>query len=141
MPLFFTIPFLLFAQTPEFNSENKMTDEQRSVLQAKTMKLKLDLTDVQETQLQTVLLEHFQSRPKRPENPRQLSQDARYTLRMKQLEHAESLQKNLKKILTETQYKSFREKQKDNRMAALRRGRIKAAHRARHGRPMPHRRH
>lgn len=135
MPLFLTVPFILFAQAPRFSPDDKLTDEQRSVLQAKTMKLQLDLTDAQEQQLQTVFFDHFQSKPKRPQNPRALSQDARYTLRMEQLTHMESLQENLKKVLSESQYTAFREKQKDTRMA------IKKRLANREHRPMRHRRY
>ena len=117
--LLLLLPLSLIAQEDATIIKEKMTPKQHSILQAKEMRLKLDLTKVQEERIQNVLEEHLKVRPKRPKNREQLSSEEKFKMRLAHLEHLESFQENLKAILTSAQYEMWKKRQRKSQMAKL----------------------
>ena len=60
-------PIAMMAQ-PQHQKHQKMNPEQRAVLQAKTLRLHLDLTSAQEEKVKTLLVEQMEAKKSHREN-------------------------------------------------------------------------
>ena len=115
--LLLLLPLSIIAQERHPEPEERMTPEQASILKAKEMRLKMELNDLQEISIQKAFEKHLKGRPSRPKNLKLLSTDEKFELRLAHLEHMQSLQDNLKVILTPKQYEAWKKSQKKFRFA------------------------
>ena len=110
--LLLVLPLSIIAQDRHPEPEERMTPKQASILQAKEMRLKMELNDLQEISIQKAFEKHLKGRPSRPKNLKLLSNDEKFELRLAHLEHMQLLQDNLKVILTPEQYEAWKKSQK-----------------------------
>lgn len=127
---------LSFGQQPrmearnQMNQEQQMTPDQRAQLQLKRMTLSLNLTDKQQKQIYPLLLQSIEKRDKKMaeikakrEKGEKLSADERFELQNDRLENQIAMQKDLEKILTPEQMKTYLANQKEMKERAGERNR------------------
>jgi len=127
---------LSFGQRPrmearnQMNQEQQMTPEQRAQLQLKRMTLSLNLTDKQQKQIYPLLLQNIEKRNKKMAEIRvkrdkgeKLTADERFELQNDRLDNQIAMRKDLEKILTPEQMKTFDANQKDMRRGTKERNR------------------
>lgn len=127
---------LSFGQQPrmearnQMNQEQQMTPDQRAQLQLKRMTLSLNLTDKQQKQIYPLLLQSIEKRDKKMaeikakrEKGEKLSADERFELQNDRLDNQIAMQKDLEKILTPEQMKTYEANQKEMKERAGERNR------------------
>lgn len=130
LTLLLVLPLSLMAQAPH-QKEEKMTTEQQAVLRAKTLRLHLDLTDAQETQLKKVFQSQMESikAHRKKAMAERLSQ---YDRKLHFLDSQLALKEQLKSILTKDQYEKWSRAQGKKRPIAMQnRRRMKGDHKGR----------
>lgn len=117
LTLLLVLPLSLMAQAPH-QKEEKMTTEQQAVLRAKTLRLHLDLTDAQETQLKKVFQSQMESikAHRKKAMAERLSQ---YDRKLHFLDNQLALKEQLKSILTKDQYEKWSRVQGKKRSIAM----------------------
>ena len=130
LTLLLVLPLSLMGQAPH-QKEEKMTTEQQAVLRAKTLRLHLDLTDAQETQLKKV----FQSQMESIKAHRKKAMAGRlsqYDRKLHFLDSQLALKEQLKSILTKDQYEKWSRAQGKKRSIAMQnRGGMRGDHKGR----------
>lgn len=103
-------------------NQEKLSQEQRTELRTKQMQLALDLSENQAKQVAQILKKY--PRPARSQKKDELSTDERYEMHLKNLDQQIALQKEMKNVLNEQQYESWKKMQhpKKGRMAHQGRG-------------------
>ncbi len=91
--------------------KEKISPEKRAEIQSKKLTLALDLSEQQQSKVETVLLEHFKEGKEKMEaqkKPRkELTQDERHQLLNEKLDAQIALKAEMKSILNETQYSKY----------------------------------
>lgn len=127
LTLLLVLPLRLMAQAPH-QKEEKMTTEQQAVLRAKTLRLHLDLTDAQETQLKKVFQSQMES-IKAHHKKAMAGRLSQYDRKLHFLDSQLALKEQLKSILTKDQYEKWsRAKGKKRPIAMQNRRRMKGDH-------------
>lgn len=116
LTILFAFAFSILA-TAQQQKPEKLTLSQRATLQAKKMQLALDLTDKQTNKLVNI----FKSNPKpRSKNKSDIhASETNYQKQLNRLNQQLLIQKEIKSILTDTQYETWKKNQfwRRNRMA------------------------
>jgi periplasmic protein CpxP/Spy len=109
----------------QMNQEQQMSPEQRAQLQMKRMTLSLNLTDKQQKEIYPLLLQNIEKRDKKMAEIRakrdkgeKLTADERFELQNDRLDNQIAMRKDLEKILTPEQMKTFDSNQKEMRNTA-----------------------
>ena len=97
-------PIAMMAQ-PQHQKHQKMNPEQRTVLQAKTLRLHLDLTSAQEEKVKTLLVEQMEAKKSHRENAKAENLSG-YERKLHQLDQKLAFKAAMKNILTEAQYEN-----------------------------------
>lgn len=98
-------PMAMMAQ-PQHQKHQKMNPEQRAVLQAKTLRLHLDLTSAQEEKVKTLLVEQMEAKKSHRENAKAENLSG-YERKLHQLDQKLAFKAAMKNILTEAQYENW----------------------------------
>ena len=98
-------PIAMMAQ-PQHQKYQKMNPEQRAVLQAKTLRLHLDLTSAQEEKVKTLLVEQMEDKKSHRENAKAENLSG-YERKLHQLDQKLAFKAAMKNILTEAQYENW----------------------------------
>jgi len=95
----------------------KMNPEQRAVLQAKTLRLHMDLTSAQEEKVKTLLVGQMEAKKSHRENAKAENLSG-YERKLHQLDQKLAFKAAMKNILTEAQYENWNQIQtRKKRMA------------------------
>ena len=100
------LPLGLLAQTPKKEAPKPLTPEQQATLQAKKMRLHLDLNATQEEKIKASLTEHFTAVKQQRKVLRE-KQASRYDRQLAQLDAQLEMQEKMKDF-TETLEKGFK---------------------------------
>lgn len=96
----------------------KMNPEQRAVLQAKTLRLHLDLTSAQEEKVKTLLVEQMEAKKSHRENAKAENLSG-YERKLHQLDQKLAFKAAMKNILTEAQYENWNQIQTHKKRMAF----------------------
>ena len=103
---------------PQHQKHQKMNPEQRAVLQAKTLRLHLDLTSVQEEKVKTLLVEQMEAKKSHRENAKAENLSG-YERKLHQLDQKLAFKAAMKNILTEAQYENWNQIQTHKKRMAF----------------------
>jgi periplasmic protein CpxP/Spy len=106
--LFILFPVAMLAQQNHHQAMEKFTPQQKAILRAKEIRLQLDLTEEQETQVVAFIEQTIEKQAYKIKAPQDLTQKERYELRLTQLETRLQLQEKMKTILNEEQYATWK---------------------------------
>ena len=109
-------PMAMMAE-PQHQKHQKMNPEQRAVLQAKTLRLHLDLTSTQEEKVKTLLVEQMETKKSHRENAKAESLSG-YERKLHQLDQKLAFKAAMKNILTEAQYENWNQIQTHKKRVA-----------------------
>ena len=112
-------PIAMMAQ-PQHQKHQKMNPEQRAVLQAKTLRLHLDLTSAQEEKVKTLLVEQMEAKKSHRENAKAENLSG-YERKLHQLDQKLAFKAAMKNILTEAQYENWNQIQTHKKRMAFHR--------------------
>ncbi|MDG1969221.1 MAG: hypothetical protein P8I30_07360 [Flavobacteriaceae bacterium] len=112
-------PMAMMAQ-PQHQKHQKMNPEQRAVLQAKTLRLHLDLTSAQEEKVKTLLVEQMEAKKSHRENAKAENLSG-YERKLYQLDQKLAFKAAMKNILTEAQYENWNQIQAHKKRMAFHR--------------------
>ena len=112
-------PIAMMAQ-PQHQKHQKMNPEQRAVLQAKTLRLHLDLTSAQEEKVKTLLVEQMEAKKSHRENAKAENLSG-YERKLYQLDQKLAFKAAMKNILTEAQYENWNQIQAHKKRMAFHR--------------------
>jgi hypothetical protein len=112
-------PIAMMAQ-PQHQKYQKMNPEQRAVLQAKTLRLHLDLTSAQEEKVKTLLVEQMEDKKSHRENAKAENLSG-YERKLHQLDQKLAFKAAMKNILTEAQYENWNQIQAHKKRMAFHR--------------------
>ena len=112
-------PIAMMAQ-PQHQKYQKMNPEQRAVLQAKTLRLHLDLTSAQEEKVKTLLVEQMEDKKSHRENAKAQNLSG-YERKLHQLDQKLAFKAAMKNILTEAQYENWNQIQTHKKRMAFHR--------------------
>ena len=99
-------PMAFYAQSPRPAQEENIRED--TELQTKRLTLALHLSDTQSTQVAALLENQKEERPKRPENLRHLSSEAREKWMSDRLDAQIAFQREMETILSPDQFSQFR---------------------------------
>ena len=99
--------------------KENFTPEQKAELRAKKLTLALDLNQSQQQKVKDLFLEMDKTKPKRPENWKEMTDAQKFEAKNAMLDHRIAMKKEMKNILTEEQMvkweKSHQHKRNDFR--------------------------
>ena len=101
------LPLMTIAQHREHRE--KLTVEQRATLHAKKMQLALELSEAQTDRLIEIYKKN--QRPERPKKKENSSSEDRYEMHLKQIDHQIAIQNELKIVLDEAQFATWKKMQ------------------------------
>jgi protein CpxP len=107
-------------EQPQHQKYQKMNPEQRAVLQAKTLRLHLDLTSAQEEKVKTLLVEQMEDKKSHRENAKAQNLSG-YERKLHQLDQKLAFKAAMKNILTEAQYENWNQIQTHKKRMAFHR--------------------
>ncbi len=102
------LPLGLLAQTPKKEAPKPLTPEQQATLQAKKMRLHLDLNATQEEKIKASLTEHFTAVKQQRKVLRE-KQASRYDRQLAQLDAQLEMQEKMKAVLNQKQYDRWKQ--------------------------------
>ena len=102
------LPLGLLAQTPKKEAPKPLTPEQQATLQAKKMRLHLDLNATQEEKIKASLTEHFNAVKQQRKILRE-KQASRYDRQLAQLDAQLEMQEKMKAVLNQKQYDRWKQ--------------------------------
>lgn len=101
------LPLIASAQRMEHNQpREKLTAEQRATLHAKKMQLALALSESQTERLIEIFKKN--QRPERPKKKEDITSEERYEMHLKQIDHQIAIQKEVKEVLNENQFATWK---------------------------------
>ena len=101
------LPLIASAQRMEYNQpREKLPAEQRATLHAKKMQLALALSESQTERLIEIFKKN--QRPERPKKKEDITSEERYEMHLKQIDHQIAIQKEVKKVLNENQFATWK---------------------------------
>lgn len=112
-------PMAMMAQ-PQNQKHQKINPEQRAVLQAKTLRLHLDLTSAQEEKVKTLLVEQMEAKKSHRENAKAENLSG-YERKLHQLDQKLAFKAAMKNILTGAQYENWNQIQAHKKRMAFHR--------------------
>ncbi len=113
-----TLPLTLLAQPPMHAKQEKMNPEQLAILQAKKMRLQLDLTDAQEEKVKASLEGQMEAIKAHREKVKS-EKLSEYDRKLHFLEMQAAMQEQLKSILDTDQYEKWQKSRGKNRRMAF----------------------
>ena len=112
------LPLGLLAQTPKKEAPKPLTPEQQATLQAKKMRLHLDLNATQEEKIKASLTEYFTSVKQQRKVLRE-KQASRYDRQLAQLDAQLEMQEKMKAVLNQKQYDRWKQMHSKRQAVAM----------------------
>ena len=112
------LPLGLLAQTPKKEAPKPLTPEQQATLQAKKMRLHLDLNATQEEKIKASLTEHFTA-VKQQQKVLREKRASRYDHQLAQLDAQLEMQEKMKAVLNQKQYDRWKQMHSKRQAVAM----------------------